>query len=229
MVSTLGVLGTFSGITLGLLFFDTSNLERSIPLLLSGLKTAFLTSLAGMTGSIILNRKVSHLFDEQDKGIKEEDVRVDKIVKAISNLMNLVAAVRDDLANLRNEVKKQSEYTKQYNSVAQEDFKQMLSEMRDDVEEINGHGDAFESLCTTATGLSRKLDELSTVGGDLGELRKELSTLRALVLTQTESAAQLEDHARQIADAEQRLLGLSEEVNKTLESLGSRISERKRA
>ena len=43
MISTLGVLGTFGGITLGLLFFDTNNLNVSIPLLLSGLKTAFFT------------------------------------------------------------------------------------------------------------------------------------------------------------------------------------------
>ena len=65
-VSTEGVLGTFGGITLGLLFFDTQNLNVSIPLLLSGLKTAFFTSLAGMIGSLLLNRKVASLYDNLD-------------------------------------------------------------------------------------------------------------------------------------------------------------------
>ena len=67
LVSTEGVLGTFLGITLGLWFFDTQNLDVSIPLLLSGLKTAFFTSLAGMVGSLILNRKVTALYDYLDK------------------------------------------------------------------------------------------------------------------------------------------------------------------
>lgn len=66
-VSTEGVLGTFGGITLGLLFFDTQNLNVSIPLLLSGLKTAFFTSLAGMIGSLLLNRKVASLYDNLDE------------------------------------------------------------------------------------------------------------------------------------------------------------------
>lgn len=71
MISTLGVLGTFGGITLGLLFFNTNNLNVSIPLLLSGLKTAFFTSLAGMIGSLLLNRKVASLYDKNSGGVKD--------------------------------------------------------------------------------------------------------------------------------------------------------------
>ena len=71
MISTLGVLGTFGGITLGLLFFNTNNLNVSIPLLLSGLKTAFFTSLAGMIGSLLLNRKVASLYDKHNGGVKD--------------------------------------------------------------------------------------------------------------------------------------------------------------
>ena len=46
IISTLGVLGTFAGITWGLYNFNTSNINESIPTLLEGLKTAFFTSLA---------------------------------------------------------------------------------------------------------------------------------------------------------------------------------------
>lgn len=67
-VSTLGVLGTFWGITIGLLDFDSKNLEASIPELLDGLKTAFFTSLAGMVGSLVLSRIVSSYYDKQDEG-----------------------------------------------------------------------------------------------------------------------------------------------------------------
>jgi len=45
IIST-GVLGTFVGILIGLWSFDTMNIEKSVPTLLEGLKTAFITSLS---------------------------------------------------------------------------------------------------------------------------------------------------------------------------------------
>lgn len=50
--ASLGVLGTFVGITFGLLFFDTYDLEKSVPALLDGMKSAFFTSIVGMIGSL---------------------------------------------------------------------------------------------------------------------------------------------------------------------------------
>jgi len=43
-----GILGTFVGILLALLGFDTENIKDSVPSLLAGMKTAFLTSAVGM-------------------------------------------------------------------------------------------------------------------------------------------------------------------------------------
>lgn len=51
MVS-LGVFGTFVGIFMGLLDFDTYDIANSLPLLLEGLKTAFVTSIVGLFFSI---------------------------------------------------------------------------------------------------------------------------------------------------------------------------------
>lgn len=50
--ASLGVLGTFVGITFGLLFFDANNIEKSVPALLDGMKSAFFTSIIGMIGSL---------------------------------------------------------------------------------------------------------------------------------------------------------------------------------
>ena len=86
LISTLGVLGTFAGITIGLLNFDTANLDTSIPLLLSGLKTAFFTSLAGMLGSLILSKLVSNNFDEQDGGVSDINMAAGEIVKAVKEM-----------------------------------------------------------------------------------------------------------------------------------------------
>jgi chromosome segregation ATPase len=53
VMTSLGILGTFIGIVIGLLQFNPTEIDTSISLLLEGLKTAFVTSLVGMFASII--------------------------------------------------------------------------------------------------------------------------------------------------------------------------------
>ncbi|MDA9279018.1 hypothetical protein N9Q08_02325 [Schleiferiaceae bacterium] len=54
--TSLGVLGTFSGILIGLLGFDTNEIDKSIPILLRGMQTAFITSVAGIVSSLVFSR-----------------------------------------------------------------------------------------------------------------------------------------------------------------------------
>lgn len=51
-LATLGVLGTFTGILIGLLDFDVERIDASVPSLLAGLKIAFTTSIVGIAASI---------------------------------------------------------------------------------------------------------------------------------------------------------------------------------
>lgn len=53
-IVSLGILGTFIGITIGLVQFDTKDVTGSTPVLLSGLKVAFYTSVWGMLLSVVL-------------------------------------------------------------------------------------------------------------------------------------------------------------------------------
>ena len=85
LISTLGVLGTFLGITVGLMAFDSNHLDTSIPNLLDGLKTAFFTSLAGMIGSVILSRQVSKVYDDSDEGVSDINIAAKEIVHAVEN------------------------------------------------------------------------------------------------------------------------------------------------
>ena len=54
-IVSLGVLGTFLGIAIGLFHFDVTDIKTSLPLLLEGLKTAFITSGVGIFFSIIIS------------------------------------------------------------------------------------------------------------------------------------------------------------------------------
>lgn len=53
LLVSLGIFGTFVGIVIGLIHFQIDNVDDSIGALLSGLKTAFITSLAGMFLAIL--------------------------------------------------------------------------------------------------------------------------------------------------------------------------------
>ncbi|MCD8235623.1 MAG: MotA/TolQ/ExbB proton channel family protein [Prevotellaceae bacterium] len=83
LVSTLGVLGTFWGITKGLMAFDTTDLDNSIPDLLDGLKTAFFTSLAGMIGSMLLSGLISRKQDQKDGGVSDINQAAGEITQAV--------------------------------------------------------------------------------------------------------------------------------------------------
>jgi uncharacterized protein YukE len=51
-LATLGILGTFTGILLGLQDFDVNRVDESVPQLLAGLKTAFVTSIVGIVAAV---------------------------------------------------------------------------------------------------------------------------------------------------------------------------------
>lgn len=54
LLTTIGVLGTFVGIFIGLLDFNVDEIDKSVPKLLDGLKIAFATSILGMTSAVSL-------------------------------------------------------------------------------------------------------------------------------------------------------------------------------
>lgn len=122
LLTSLGILGTFAGITLGLLEFDTSNIENSISHLLSGMKTAFITSLEGM-GLSIAYQIVKKLFfikqytekdDTSDIDVTDILIKQNEYLESIrkvmggdsdSSLLNQIRLLRSDFADKLNETR----------------------------------------------------------------------------------------------------------------------------
>ena len=75
LMTSLGILGTFIGIVIGLLGFDTTNIDGSIPALLEGLKTAFITSIFGLVGAISFNFIDSMILQNIGRKKSEEMVK----------------------------------------------------------------------------------------------------------------------------------------------------------
>lgn len=124
VLSTLGVLGTFIGITAGLVKFDTGDLDSSIPLLLSGLQTAFFTSLAGMLGALLLRHFVTNIdYDAQDAGISSSQQAAITICQEIQKMSNALQQdsqqrQQDSQAMLSALQSMMSQQTAFYNSVS---------------------------------------------------------------------------------------------------------------
>lgn len=91
MLSMLGVLGTFIGITVGLWYFDTNDLDASVPTLLDGMKTAFLTSLAGMSTSFYLGKVINSMFDNKAEEHSDLKDAAESICVSINSLNSMVA------------------------------------------------------------------------------------------------------------------------------------------
>ncbi|RLA73712.1 MAG: hypothetical protein DRG78_22085 [Epsilonproteobacteria bacterium] len=83
IIVSIGVLGTFTGIIIGLWHFDTTSIKDSVPQLLEGLKTAFITSVAGMFLSIVLS------MVQKAKGHGEAEDELAALI-SIDNKMHLL-------------------------------------------------------------------------------------------------------------------------------------------
>lgn len=89
--STMGVLGTFVGVFIGLLEFNTSDISASVPPLLEGLKTAFITSIVGM----IMSMLIKWLYKPNVEENKIPAIEIEGGDKMLEMMALLVDAIRD--------------------------------------------------------------------------------------------------------------------------------------
>lgn len=152
----LGLLGTFLGLTLGIKGFDSSNTERineSIQGLLAGMGTAFLTSLLGMTFSI--------LFTAADKALRH---RLYKDVKELTDKLDSEYYIDDlVLANIN-----QQNIVNQLYKALKNDLQQQATEIANKLTYINAEGqnvtigNAIREILTENTKQSKALMSFST-------------------------------------------------------------------
>ena len=98
-IVSLGVLGTFLGIAIGLFQFDVSDIKTSLPLLLEGLKTAFITSGVGIFFSIIIS-----IYKPYKQNNSEVLGALENIVREFNH--NLTAQFGDNFKQLNEAVAK---------------------------------------------------------------------------------------------------------------------------
>lgn len=112
--STIGVFGTFVGIAYGLWNFNVKDINGSIPELLSGMTTAFLTSIFGIVLSTIFSAKLASINKQTDDSVANqltpEQEALSAIVNLLQNNQQIDAAHRAEMVDLN---KRQQEYLRE--------------------------------------------------------------------------------------------------------------------
>jgi len=98
LLTSIGILGTFFGIVIGLVNFDAQNIDESIGLLLEGLKTAFITSLVGMGGSITFKILTSIPFFQHKQAISTSKDVGPEILKSLEKQTAHIEALKHAIA-----------------------------------------------------------------------------------------------------------------------------------
>jgi hypothetical protein len=108
MIVSLGILGTFSGIVIGLWQFDTTDIEGSVPKLLDGLKLAFLTSIFGIGISWVL----SWLQAQPEPNPETDTSLLNDIKQQLEQTNQTLAAILEQLSQLRVSYQREHRFTK---------------------------------------------------------------------------------------------------------------------
>lgn len=86
---SLGILGTFYGIFLGLIEFNVTKINESILSLIDGLKLAFITSIVGIGSAILLRilKQIVPRKQEEQEEVTAEDIhfQLTELIKAINS------------------------------------------------------------------------------------------------------------------------------------------------
>jgi len=204
LMTSLGILGTFVGIVIGLLDFDVTSIDTSIHRLLEGMKTAFITSLAGMTGSIIFKsmdnwkfapkREASNAPDEVTpahilRSLENQNQTLEQVARGLSaseegSVVGQLKMVRTDLGDGFAQSRKAREAFEEKLFVEMKNFADLLSKSATEV--------VIEALRQVIVDFNRNLTE------QFGENFKALDeSVKKLVDWQAEYRVQVEHMGQQ--------------------------------
>ena len=159
---SLGIFGTFVGIYIGLLGFDVKDISASIPTLLEGLKTAFMTSIWGLAVSIGLRFLYSRMDDVEDDGV----VRSDEPVLLLQGILDGIEQLSAQSAQLEQTLK---DGLKERDEVAADRLAGVQKEI----------GETREAMVSAFDGFSNRMAEMGVdaLVEALGQVVKDFNTV----------------------------------------------------
>lgn len=215
LISGLGVLGTFIGLTISVFMFNSNSSEaimRSIQLLLGGMGTAFLTSVIGMGASSLYIKYQKKLYNRFD-------IAIDNWCKELDQknyLSDIDLLRRENAANQQALVEKlqalQALSTEQH-TAHMESIKEMAGQVKEQTQSITGQ---VKTLNETVSVQGTSLETLSKEVTESTENGKKL--LEAMITFDDEG------NAITPGDMLNNLYDESEKQSRSLESFTTDLS-----
>lgn len=226
VLTTMGILGCFTGITIALFSFDPNNIQQSVPSLLGGIRTAFWASLAGVLGALTL--RFAQRFRPLSEANESEtsDAEVIDVVRAIDRMdrrqaedqNRLLVAFQDFSQHMvENNQKAVVEALKE----VVRDFNQQLTEQfGENFKQLNS---AVEKLVTWQQQYRETLEQLQAEQQKsqlaLAQAGESLANMALSAGHFAQTAHALESEIAQLTQTRERLFAQEEALARLLETL----------
>lgn len=215
IASTIGVLGTFVGISIGLWKFNPNDITSSVPLLLSGMKIAFATSIIGMAASIFM--KYIALKNEDEENIDDIMELFNTMIAESRNVNNTLIENQKQTENVLNKV---SEIWASHQENLTVVLKNEIASLNNNTilkqEELIGE---FKKLGECFTLLNSGVNNLLTWQENYKETientTKELEIVIQTIHNADESIESISKNASLIKENNENLSEVLKEINKT--------------
>ena len=215
IASTIGVLGTFVGISIGLWKFNPNDITSSVPLLLSGMKIAFATSIIGMAASIFM--KYIALKNEDEENIDDIMELFNTMIAESRNVNNTLIENQKQTENVLNKVSEiwashQENLTVELKSEILNLNNNTISKQEELIGEFKKLGECFTLL---NSGVNNLLTWQENYKETIENTTKELETVIQTIHNADESIESISKKSSLIKENNENLSEVLKEINKT--------------
>ena len=215
IASTIGVLGTFVGISIGLWKFDPNDITSSVPLLLSGMKIAFATSIIGMAASIFM--KYIALKNEDEENIDDIMELFNTMIAESRKVNNTLIENQKQTENVLNKVSEiwashQENLTVELKSEILNLNNNTISKQEELIGEFKKLGECFTLL---NSGVNNLLTWQENYKETIENTTKELEIVIQTIHNADESIESISKNSSLIKENNENLSEVLKEINKT--------------
>ena len=215
IASTIGVLGTFVGISIGLWKFNPNDITSSVPILLSGMKIAFATSIIGMAASIFM--KYIALKNEDEENIDDIMELFNTMIAESRNVNNTLIENQKQTENVLNKVSEiwashQENLTVELKSEILNLNNNTISKQEELIGEFKKLGECFTLL---NSGVNNLLTWQENYKETIENTTKELEIVIQTIHNADESIESISKNSSLIKENNENLSEVLKEINKT--------------
>ncbi len=252
VMTGLGILGTFIGLTLGLQSFNTgttAEITNSIEPLMNGIKVAFHTSIFGMIFSLVFNYVYKRRLDEGESAVREfltvykKFVMPDTSAEGVNRMMELMQKQTDavvllsDYADIkaRNQIEQLSKVVDVFISELNKSLGNSFTNLSNIVNSTmtlqssneKKMREIFENNLGTAEGVEGILRESQALNASLKNYVSEVQFMEKSIAAEMESLRKLSENNRQMIEAIPKEVDETFKIiNENLQMISKSYSER---